>query len=127
MLNSLCGSVEAAKQLRRAQVGISCVVPDKLNKLVRSIFIVRNVGTKAEPPRKAGLEGVEEKEENPSDDDTVVDANETVYDKASNSNPNEVWRDDVPCHDGALHGGLTEGQLQIEEGDTENEQHDHVR
>ena len=119
----LSGPVETAQSL--------CHTPTSLirnvEKIVCLIFEIQDVFVKAETPGKLTVERIEEIEEYPGDYDTVVDADETVDDEARYSDPDKVWRDGVPRHDGALHGGLTEGQLQVEEGDTENKQHDSVR
>ena len=73
------------------------------------------------------MEGIEEIEEDPGDDDAVVDADETVDDEARYSNSDEVRGDRVPRHYRALLGGLAKGELQVEERDTKNKQHDGVR
>ena len=72
------------------------------------------------------MEGMEEKVEHPGYDDAVVDADETVYDKARYPDANKVGRDGVPRHDGSLPGSLTKRQLQVKERDTENKEHDEI-
>ena len=72
------------------------------------------------------MERVEEIIEHPRNDEVIVDTYKTVDDKAGDSYASEVRSDGIPRHDGAFHGGLTEGELQVEERDTKNKEHDHV-
>ncbi len=72
------------------------------------------------------MEGIEEIKEDPGDDDAVVDADETVDDEAGYTDADQVRGDGVPCHYRALLGGLTKGELQVEERNTKNKQHDGV-
>ena len=73
----LSGSVETAQSL--CQTFASLV--GEIKKILRPIFKVQHILTKAEPPGKTTVERVEEKEEHPCDDDTVVDTYETVDDE----------------------------------------------
>ena len=72
------------------------------------------------------MEGVEEVEDDPGNDDVVVEADVDYDHHRGYPDSGEVGEEFVPDEDGALPETLTQEQLQVEERDAQEKQHDQV-
>ncbi len=115
--DSLCGLVPAPSQ---SKVVNSCL--DHHFGQIVTVYLV----PEAFGPRQGIVERVHEIEQHPADDDVVIDTD--VYDDydGSHADTSQIRDEFHPRSDRSLPHALAQEKFEVEKGNAEQEQHDHV-
>lgn len=86
----------------------------------------KHVIPKTLSPRQHSLEGVGKVENDPADDDVVIDAEVDNHNNGGYSDTSKVWSDSKPCSNWSPLEALPKREFQVEQGYAQEEEHDEV-
>ena len=72
------------------------------------------------------MEGVDKVEDDPADDDVVVETDVDDHHDRGHPDAAQVWNQFEPGPDGSLARALSDEELQVEERDAHHEEHDEI-